>query len=251
MLEPEKVVRDEDGFWAHSQLTALFNRGNDPHREAIPKPEMDEWLAEHNIELHFVEMEQDLDENDPAWIRHFEEGNPGSVGWNPQPPGPEWHLLSIHDTEDGPMAMWYRERPSASTGDEGDHPEFDYSHPTYLDIMGKLSEATRRLLSAAGHDVNEISPVDDAIEASIFKNIDMVALELEAQASPGAGWVTGKNVEPPYGGNWLAYRPDAPREAQVVTLWFDPKHNGWSGQHEVTAYMKRPEPPEQGAGHEH
>ncbi len=56
-------------------------------------------------------------------------------------------------------------------------------------------------------------------------------------------WPTKQNPEPKHDGNWLTYRPDAPADSQVATIWYDSKHNGWSGKHRVAAWMKRPNPP--------
>lgn len=111
MLKPAIVNRDRYGDWTHPALAALFGQGEN-EREIIPGPEWKAWLADHGIETAIVGMEAELDDDHPAWIRHFDEGEPGSVGWHPEPPGPEWHLLSIHDTEDGPVAIWYREIPA-------------------------------------------------------------------------------------------------------------------------------------------
>lgn len=106
MLKPEPVRRDEEGDWTHSALSELVG-----DREYIPSVEWKAWQAKHNIQALILQMEFELDEDHPAWIRHFDEGNPGSVGWNPEPPGEEYHMLSIHDTEDGPVVIWYREIP--------------------------------------------------------------------------------------------------------------------------------------------
>jgi len=59
------------------------------------------------------------------------------------------------------------------------------------------------------------------------------------------GWIriTQEHPEPPHGGNWLTFRPAAPADSRVTTLWFDPVHNGWSGQYEVKAYRPRPDEP--------
>lgn len=108
MLKTEMVERDEDGDWTHSELTTFLG-----DREYVPKTEWLDWCAQHSIETQIHYMEYDLDENHPAWIRYFDEGNAGSIGWNPVPPGSEWHMLSIHDTEDGPVVIWYREVPPA------------------------------------------------------------------------------------------------------------------------------------------
>jgi hypothetical protein len=114
MLTPEKVERDEDGYWTHSAFNELFG-----DRECIPKTEWQAWCAHHNIEISITEMESDLDDDDPAWIRHFDEGDAGCVGWMPEPPGDEWHMLTLHDNEDGPVVLWYREVPLADKEKDG------------------------------------------------------------------------------------------------------------------------------------
>jgi len=113
MLEPEGIKRDEFGDWTHSALLALYQKDGED-REMLSHGEFDQWLKQHGIEISILEMEFDLDESDPAWIRHFDEGNPGSLGWNPERPGPEWNMLSIHDTEDGPVVIWYRKKTDSS-----------------------------------------------------------------------------------------------------------------------------------------
>lgn len=105
MLTFETVQRDEHGEWTHPALLALFGS-----RETIQPDEWESWLTSHNIEIASSSMEHDLPDDHPAWIRHFEDGHPGCVGWNPEPPAGEgWMILSIHDTEDGPIAIWYRQ----------------------------------------------------------------------------------------------------------------------------------------------
>jgi len=108
MLKPETVTRDPYGDWTHSVLEAFVGG-----RELIPGPEWKAWCQSHGIETLRVEMEMELDETHPAWIRHFDDGEPGSVGWNPESPSEDWHMLSIHDTEDGPVVVWYREHQEA------------------------------------------------------------------------------------------------------------------------------------------
>ena len=104
MIKRVDPQRDQYGEWTHPELLELIG-----DREWVPREEWQEWKDHHGIETHISEMEYDLDESDPVWISHFEEGNPGCVGWEPKPPGPEWCVLSIHDTEDGPVVVWYRE----------------------------------------------------------------------------------------------------------------------------------------------
>lgn len=74
------------------------------------------------------------------------------------------------------------------------------------------------------------------------------ARRLSTPAAPQADeWVRCVDREPT-SGTWLTYRPDAPIDSQVVTLWHDQFHNGWSGKYKVVAWMDRPQPPEQEDG---
>jgi hypothetical protein len=37
---------------------------------------------------------------------YFEKGEPSCAGWEPTKPDSKAFLLSIHDTEDGPVSWW-------------------------------------------------------------------------------------------------------------------------------------------------
>ncbi|WP_228263926.1 hypothetical protein [Marinobacter shengliensis] len=108
-IHPEAVDRDELGNWMHPALLPLFG-----DRENVPPAEWQAWRDAQNIETMTIAMELDLDETDPAYVRHFDKCQPGSVGWNPEPPGVQWRMLSLQDTEDGPVVTWYRHRDSPS-----------------------------------------------------------------------------------------------------------------------------------------
>jgi len=45
--------------------------------------------------------------------------------------------------------------------------------------------------------------------------------------------------------SYITYRPSAPLEARVSTIWYDPQHNGWSGKYNVTHWMPLPKKPTQ------
>ncbi len=47
-------------------------------------------------------MDAELDFH-PCW-----DGAAHCNGWEPEPPGPEWFLMGIFDTEDGPHVQWAR-----------------------------------------------------------------------------------------------------------------------------------------------
>ncbi len=58
-------------------------------------------------------------------------------------------------------------------------------------------------------------------------------------------WVACKDAEPNGVSNsYLVYRPSAPSDSKVVTLFYDPYHNGWSGEYKVTHWAEKPTAPE-------
>lgn len=91
---PALVQRDQDGWWDHPGV-----------------PDFDEdagaykaWIQDNNLVLSQWHMEAELDESHHYWA----EESCSCTGWNPQSPGPEWFLLGIFDTEDGPCCTWAR-----------------------------------------------------------------------------------------------------------------------------------------------
>ena len=57
-------------------------------------------------------------------------------------------------------------------------------------------------------------------------------------------WTPCSEKEPHIKRLYLAYRPDAPEQERVATLYYDPYHNGWGGQFPVTHWKECPKPPE-------
>jgi len=102
MIEAVGYQRDADGWWTHPHMPAF-----DECQEAF-----ENWLIAQGLELRQWSMEADLDDH-PYW--DIESGGSGCVGWNPAPPGPEWFLLEIFDTDDGPYVSWVR-RQAAGEG---------------------------------------------------------------------------------------------------------------------------------------
>jgi hypothetical protein len=107
MLKDIPPERDNCGQWMHPELEALFG-----DREYIPSEEFKAWLASHGIETATAMLEYDCDEDDPLHKAYFEDGDPDLTAWNPEPPGAEWSMLALVDTEDGPLVTWYRPKPS-------------------------------------------------------------------------------------------------------------------------------------------
>jgi len=91
LIQPVTVDRDQDGWWDHPEL-----------------PDFDEdytafeaWIAEQRLELKQWHMESDIHEHHP-----YDDGECHCLGWDPVAPGPEWFLLGIFDSEDGPCVSW-------------------------------------------------------------------------------------------------------------------------------------------------
>lgn len=97
LLTPRQIVRDEDGYLTHSDFP-ICDEGTHAGK----------FLDAFGIDAEFVAMESD----DPAAAeRYFEAGEAHCSYWTPTPPdGEGWLLLEIYETEDGPCALFGRDR---------------------------------------------------------------------------------------------------------------------------------------------
>ena len=89
---PVEVKRDKDGWWYHPSIPN-FGEGEDPTPYYA-------WVKDQGLELkgwHSGDENYELPEEDAA-----------CTAWNPESPGPEWFLMGIFDTEDGPYVQWAR-----------------------------------------------------------------------------------------------------------------------------------------------
>ena len=87
-----EVVRDSDGWWYHPNIPS-FGEGEDTAPYIA-------WTKAKGLELkgwHSGDEIYDLPEEDAA-----------CTAWNPESPGPEWFLMGIFDTDDGPYVQWAR-----------------------------------------------------------------------------------------------------------------------------------------------
>lgn len=102
-ITPLTIKRDENGYWTHPAYDAYCDG-----REYIPNSEYDRWLKEIGMELEIICLE--YDDESPTQLRYFELGYPGVREWEPSmPDGEGWFIVSIHDTDDGPVCIWMRE----------------------------------------------------------------------------------------------------------------------------------------------
>jgi len=104
-LQPIEVVRDDYGFFYHpeyySNLEALLMNRESPTAE--------EW-AKLQKDLGITISHKWLEDDASAEIRdlYFDGNVEACALWNPSKPDSQndWFIISIHDTEDGPICLW-------------------------------------------------------------------------------------------------------------------------------------------------
>jgi hypothetical protein len=75
--------------------------------------EFDAWKKAHDVECTSSMMCDEYD-NGSDLVRDYGEYC-DCAAWDPDPPaGNGWFLVSIHDTEDGPCAVWLRHKPTSA-----------------------------------------------------------------------------------------------------------------------------------------
>ena len=95
-LEPERV----NGWWSHP---------DHPSEEELSPLNMEAWLNVLGLTYRIVSLENDDSPGaQEARKAYFENSETDISAWDPQPPknGNVWQLVSIHDTEDGPVAVF-------------------------------------------------------------------------------------------------------------------------------------------------
>ncbi|WP_244118873.1 hypothetical protein [Burkholderia gladioli] len=109
LLTPREIIRDEQGWLTHPDMPCC-----DEDVRA------DELLAAFHIDTAFVSMESDG--NEDACEAYFERGDADCSAWTPTPPtGEGWLLLEIYDTEDGPYALYGRDRYEVERAEKRAH----------------------------------------------------------------------------------------------------------------------------------
>lgn len=105
ILTPREIVRDEDGMLSHPAVPYLDEDVN-----------YETFFAAFGIESAFICMENDVDCD--TYDRYFASNSPNCSMWTPSTPtGEGWLLLEIYDTEDGPVALFVREKKRESMRD--------------------------------------------------------------------------------------------------------------------------------------
>lgn len=97
-IQAMPAQRDEHGQWTHPEFPDWG--------EGVTEEEVVAWFAENQLDFQINEMEFEVDtDEDP----HFRDGCGSFLHWEPErPDGKGWFVLSIHDTESGPVCIWVR-----------------------------------------------------------------------------------------------------------------------------------------------
>lgn len=104
-IVPVDVVRDDDGWFCHPQY---FSEPEWEDPESMTLEQFEKYVAERGVETAITSLESDDPE---ANDRYCEDGQVDCSAWEPsKPDGEGWFMLSIHDTEDGPICVWGRRR---------------------------------------------------------------------------------------------------------------------------------------------
>lgn len=102
-IEPVEVARDAEGWFSHPQY---LTEPEWDDVETFTREEFDKYCTERCIETAVTEMESDDFE---MHDRYCDEGQCDCSAWEPsRPTGEGWFILSIHDSEDGPVCIWGR-----------------------------------------------------------------------------------------------------------------------------------------------
>ena len=104
LIQPVSVERDKNGWWVHPDMPDF-----DENYAALKA-----WIAEQHLEIQQWHMEADIDGHHP-----YDDGECHCLGWNPVAPAPEWFLIRIFDTEDGPCVSWAHRELDAMTNPKG------------------------------------------------------------------------------------------------------------------------------------
>lgn len=97
-IKPVKVERDQDGYWVHPDFPEWD--------EGTGRDVIDKWFNDNGIRFE-IDMFEDSDTaSEELKDRYFEHGECDISEWNPSCNAEHAFLLSIHDTEDGPVAVF-------------------------------------------------------------------------------------------------------------------------------------------------
>lgn len=107
LMPLQELPLDQNGWRCHPDL---------PQFEEGQEQEFGEYLRQQGLRYKLQFLEDDCS---PEAIelakKYFEHESGDFSGWKPRPPqGDGWFLISVHDNEDGPVAMWVTREPEQS-----------------------------------------------------------------------------------------------------------------------------------------
>lgn len=91
------TVEREEGYWTHPDLPEWD--------EGTPRSECNAWAEANGGEFVVIWFESDA--NEELIEHYFDDGDIDISDWNPVCDKADSFLLSIHDTEDGPVALFF------------------------------------------------------------------------------------------------------------------------------------------------
>lgn len=98
-IQPMEVQRDSNGYWCHPDLPQIETN-----------EQFDNWISAQGLQysIHCLDGDDGVGEEE-ANTAYFENGDASCAVWQPsKPDGDGWFIVSIHDTEDGPVCIWIR-----------------------------------------------------------------------------------------------------------------------------------------------
>ena len=98
-IQPMEVQRDNDGWWTHPDMP-----------EVETSEQFNAWQEQQGFQLCIVMLDGDNGEgSEEVYKTYFDGAVADCSAWQPsKPDGDGWFIVSIHDTEDGPVCLWVR-----------------------------------------------------------------------------------------------------------------------------------------------
>ncbi|MBR8279753.1 hypothetical protein [Burkholderia vietnamiensis] len=147
ILTPREIVRDEYGMLSHPAVPYLDEDVN-----------YETFFAAFGIESAFIFMENDVDCD--TYDQYFASNNANCSFWTPSAPaGDGWMLLEIYDTEDGPVALYVREKKPESMRErwKREKRESDAAAPSPADGRAAFEAALDKRAKSAGFEVGRMT----------------------------------------------------------------------------------------------
>ncbi|MDD0999293.1 hypothetical protein M5G20_25980 [Pseudomonas sp. TNT2022 ID1044] len=100
LIQPLPVERGTDGWWSHPDYLPEFD-------DEVTEAQFQEWCLRQQMETKVSHMEIDVPVE--VFEAYMDEGSCDCSARDVQHPAEsDWFILSIHDTEDGPVCIWGR-----------------------------------------------------------------------------------------------------------------------------------------------